>query len=187
VRAVGRTGAPGAVPALLSLLGRARRPVPEHCVTLALLRLGPAASGELTVALTGGRPAERAAAAAVLGWLGDLGCVDALCAALDEDHPVVVLHAIGALGRIGSPAAAARLRSRLSPDQPAGVRVAAAGALGRLGDPESSDLLAGLLTEEHDVARAAASALTQLGIVGRRALLRACDTVPEARELVATP
>jgi HEAT repeat protein len=175
------------VPALLALLDRARRPVPEHCVTLALLRLGPAAAGDLAVALTGGRPAERAAAAAVLGWLGDLGCVDALCSALDDDHPVVVLPAIAALGRIGSPAAAERLRFRLAPDQPSGVRVAAAGALGRLGDRESSDLLAGLLTEEHDLARAAASALTQLGIVGRDALQQACDSVPEARELVASP
>jgi hypothetical protein len=187
VRAVGRTGAVEAVPHLLELAGRADCGVSQHSVTLALLRLGPAAAPALTTALAaqdGGYRA-RTAAARVLGWLGHLGAVEALCATLEGQAREVQLAALDALGRIGSPAAAATLAARLEPCHPAEVRVVAARALGRLGDPSASAVLGSLLGQEHDVARAAATALAQLGGPGHGSLAEAAIVIPEAREAVA--
>jgi HEAT repeat protein len=185
VRGVGRTASAEAVPALLDILERPDRRVAEHGVTLALVRLGPAAVPALTSALTDGGPRARSAAAQVLGWLGDSHAVPALSAVLDGDSHEHAIHAIEALGRMDSPAAAEPLRARLRAHEPPHVRTAAARALGRLGHPASVEALAELLREEHDLAHAAAVSLSQLGPGGRQALEACADTVPEAQEALA--
>jgi len=187
VRALGRHGGPDAVTALLSLLDTGRRHVPEHCITLALTRCGPAGVPALTTALRDGGPRARRAAAQVLGWLGATAAVDALCAALDADSVAVQVEAVAALGRIGAPAAAVPLRARLGSGRPAALRIAAATALGRLDDVASVPVLAASLVDQHEVARSAAVALAQLGATGRDALVAAAAMSAEAREVLSTP
>lgn len=182
VRALGRTASPDAVAHLLNLVGREKHPVAEHSLTLALVRIGPAGVPALTVALEGTVPRVAAAAAHVLGWLGDHSAVPALSRAAAHDDERVAVAALEALGRMDSPAAEAPLRSRLSADEDPQVRLSATRALGRLGHPGSVDALAGLLGEEHELARAAAVSLRRLGTAGRDALAASAGTVPEAME-----
>jgi HEAT repeat protein len=170
------------VPHLLQLVGRQRRPVAEHSVTLALVRIGAAGVPALTAALEGSGPRVAAVAAHVLGWLGDHTAVPSLSRAAACDDERVAVAAIEALGRMDSPAAEPSLRSRLSAGEEPQVRLAATRALGRLGHPSSVDVLAGLLGEEHEVSRAAAVSLGRLGTAGRDALEASAGTVPEARE-----
>ena len=187
VRALGRHGGPDAVTALLSLLDVDPRQVPEHCVTLALTRCGPAGVPALTAALRDGGPRARRAAAQVAGWLGATAAVDALCAALDADSVAVQVEAVAALGRIGAPNAAIPIRARLGAGHPTELRIAAATALGRLDDAASVPALAASLLDQHEVARSAALALAHLGATGREALAAAASLAAEAREVLATP
>jgi HEAT repeat protein len=182
VRAMGRTASADAVPALLEVLDSDTRLVADHSLTLALVRVGPAAVPALTEALTTGGPRARSAAASVLGWLADSQAVAALTIAADSEDSQVAMAAIEALGRMDSPAAAQPLRDRLARHEPSHVRTAAAHALGRLGHPAAVDHLADLLWEEHDLARTAAMSLNQLGPAGREVLEAHAEVVPEARE-----
>ncbi len=184
VRALGRTAAPDAVPALLALLDAPRRPESAHYITLALLRIGPAATERLADAVRTHGPRGREAAAQVLGWLGETSSVGALTTALQDEDERVRAAAVDALGRIGLPTAAPAMRLLLGTEQPELVRVTAAKALGRLGDPDSIGLLHGLLGESHVLARTAAVALSQLGPRGI-AVLRQESLVPEADEVLA--
>ena len=59
-------------------------------------------------------------AAVVMGNVGSPDDVPALAAALSDDEPLVRSHAAWALGRLGSPAAAAALRERLEVEADAG-------------------------------------------------------------------
>jgi len=189
VRALGRTTSPAAVPALLALLDAPRRTESAHYITLALLRIGPGAAEKLIRALDTHGPRGRAAAAKVLGWLGETSAVVALTRALDDDEDDVRAAAVDALGRIGLPTAAPRMRELLAPGGSASVRLAATVALGRLGDPASTEVLSALLDEEpsehrHRLARAAATSLAHLGGRGHQAL-RDAAYVPEAGEVLA--
>ncbi len=184
VRALGRTASTDAVPALLALLDAPNRRESEHYITLALLRMGPAAVGRLTSALLTHGPRGRCAAAKVLGWLGEPSAVAPLQHSLDDGDPAVRAAAVEALGRIGLPTPAGAMRELLSSAQPVAVRQAAATALGRLGDPRSADVLTGLLVgETHVLARAAAGSLALLGPKGVTAL-RGWAHVPEAAEVL---
>jgi epoxyqueuosine reductase len=68
-------------------------------------------------------------AAVVLGNVGWEDDVPALAAALSDVEPLVRVHAAWALGRIGSAAAAATLRARLSAEEDAAVRAELAASL----------------------------------------------------------
>lgn len=183
VRALGRTASPDAVPALLALLDDEERPIATHYVTLALLRIGPAGSRRLETALVTQGPVGRAAAAAVLGWLGETGAVDPLRGALDDPEPQVRACAVEALGRIGMPGAVEEMVGLLEAEQPEEVRLAAATALGRLEDPQAVPALAAVLGESHRMSLAAAEALNRLGPSGRASLAERAD-LAEARELL---
>jgi HEAT repeat protein len=187
VRALGRTGGPQAAASLLALLDATTRRLPEHGVTLALTRCGPAAVPALTSALRDGGPRARRAAAQVLGWLGATTAVETLCSAMDDPDVAVQVEAVTALGRIGVPSAAIPIRTRLEAGHPTQVRTAAAVALGRLDDATSVPALAAALLDEHDVARSSAAALAQLGATGRQALVAAAALAVEAREVLAGP
>ncbi len=188
VRALGRTGSPEAVPALLALLDAdadVQDRVPPHYVTLALLRIGTAGVGQLQVALRSHGPNGRAAAASVLGWLGETSAVPGLTRALDDAEVAVRAAAVEALGRIGLPTQMARMCDLLDVDQPEPVRVAAAQALGRLGDDRAAAALAALFTGSHLSRRTAAQALVRLGAPGREQLTGRGD-LPEVREVLPT-
>ncbi|MFZ0159037.1 MAG: HEAT repeat domain-containing protein [Kineosporiaceae bacterium] len=184
VRALGRTAAPEAVPALLALLDAPRQAESAHYITLALLRIGPAGTSRLADAVHTHGPRGREAAAQVLGWLGETSAVGALEQALQDDDARVRSAAVEALGRIGLPTAAPAMCLLLGPEQPEAVRITAATALGRLGDPGSSEPLRGLLAESHTLARAAATALSQLGPAGLT-MLREESSVPESHEVLS--
>jgi hypothetical protein len=195
VRAVGRIPTSGGARALLDLLDAPTRQVPEHCVTLALLRCGQPAVAPLVAALSGDlsieRPRAQLAAAAVLGWMGELAAVgpmlDLLARSGPHDDGAQLdrrLAVIEALGRIGAPSAADPLRRCLADTEPALVRGAAAAALGRLGDLGSTGVLVGLLATDHPLALRAATALNQLGPVGRARLTDHADASPEARDVL---
>lgn len=191
VRALGRTASPEAVPALLALLdargvtyGDRANGVPPHYITLALLRIGSSGAGSLESALTSHGPNGRAAAAAVLGWLGETSSVSALTSALDDPAAAVRAAAVEALGRIGLPTAMSRMCELLDQAQPEPVRVAAAAALGRLGDERAAGALGTALDSPHLVTRTVAQALSRLGGAGEAQLADRCD-VPEAREVLA--
>jgi HEAT repeat protein len=187
VRAVGRISAPDAVPALLDVLDVPTRRVPEHCVTLALLRSGQTAVPHLVRTSAEGAPRARLASVQVLGWLGATEAVPVLCTLLAQGPVEIRVAAAQALGRIGSPAAAPALRGALGLGQPRLVRIASTQAIGRLGDPGCTDALGALLDEEHDLAFAAAVALGQLGAPGRKALTAVAPVVREAREVLGRP
>ena len=71
-------------------------------------------------------------ASVVLGNVGSPDDVPALAAALSDDEPLVRSHAAWALGRLGSPAAAAALRDRLDVELDAAVRAGVTAALDAL-------------------------------------------------------
>jgi epoxyqueuosine reductase len=68
-------------------------------------------------------------ASVVLGNVGSVDDVPVLAAALSDEEPLVRAHAAWALGRIGSPAAAAALRARRDAEEDAAVRAELAAAL----------------------------------------------------------
>lgn len=186
VRALGRTASPEAVPALLALLDaphRDRDRLPPHYITLALLRIGSAGVGQLETALVSHGPGGRAAAAAVLGWLGETSAVPRLTSALVDPDAAVRSAAVEALGRIGLPTVMEQMCHLLREDQPEWVRVAAAQSLGRLGDDRAAGALAELLDSSHLLRRTSAEALMRLGGTGLARLMDRVD-VAEVREVV---
>ena len=68
-------------------------------------------------------------ASVVLGNVGSVDDVPVLAAALSDEEPLVRAHAAWALGRVGSPAAAAALRARLDAEVDAAVRAELESAL----------------------------------------------------------
>ena len=71
-------------------------------------------------------------AAVVLGNVGSEEDLDLLLAALDDPAPLARSHSAWAIGRIGSPAAAARLRECLEFEEEAFVRDALLAAIALL-------------------------------------------------------
>src|ERR671934_2644217 len=100
-RALGKVGDIEAVPALLEVLDGPRQ-VPAGIVTMALLHMGPRATGALRIGLERERPAPvRQVAAELLGRLGASEATDDLIRVLAEDpDPQTRIAAAGALGRI---------------------------------------------------------------------------------------
>jgi HEAT repeat protein len=106
-------------------------------VAQALAEIGePAVSPLIAEGLTDSSKRVRRCAARALGLIGSAAdqAYEGLVAALDDDSPGVRVRAIGALGRIGDPRAAAALVS-LFGDENDDVREAAVDALGRIGEP----------------------------------------------------
>jgi HEAT repeat protein len=116
--------------------------------------------------LARGKPKSRALAAQALGDVTDPAekrrAVDALIAALDDDHPAVRMEAAAALGALGEPGALPKLIKRLD-DTAAPVRQDAAIALGTIGHPDGFEPLAAALVEgPADLRFQAATSLTEI-------------------------
>lgn len=173
-RALGRIGAAEAASPLLSALreqqGRGR--VPPQVVAHALLRIGPAASDDVTAAVADDSSAVRATACEILGRIGAVGSVAALRRCLRDDGSAEVrARAARALGRLGMPSALEDLVAASAPPVPAAVRACAVEALGELGDPRAVPVLRDLLADDDGrVAALAGPALVGLGGSGRAVL-----------------
>ena len=104
-------------------------------------------------------------AAMALGAMGGADAVEALIAALGDDHASVRLAATEALGRIGDRGAVEHLIGVIgSGSRAVEIRKAAADSLGQIGDPRAVDsLLACLKDASWSVRRAAAEALGWIG------------------------
>ncbi|NVB77572.1 MAG: HEAT repeat domain-containing protein [Kofleriaceae bacterium] len=100
--------------------------------------------------LVSGKPRSRAMAAHALGDVTEptekRRAVDALIAALDDNHPQVRMEACAALGDLGEPSALPHLIKKLD-DGVAPVRQNAAIALGTLGHPDGFEPLATALKD----------------------------------------
>jgi HEAT repeat protein len=169
-RSLGMLEAERAVPRLVQSLARSE--VPRAIAGGALLAMGTKAAPGLRSLLDAPDAAVRANAIELLGFTGDASDTAALDAALREDHSIAASQwrehaevraaAARALGRIGTPRAAAGLRHALDDPAPF-VRTAAAHALGRIGDREAFDALVRQASEDaYDPAQAAAQALAAI-------------------------
>ena len=113
--------------------------------------------------LTSQDPSTRAAAARLLGEVGDPRAVDEIRKLLDDDDPRVVGAACAALGKLGDADSTQTLMSHLDSDEPAIVAGAVEG-LGHLGVREAVPRIIPLLeSPDFDVRRAAIVALGELG------------------------
>ncbi|MCC6526217.1 MAG: HEAT repeat domain-containing protein [Polyangiaceae bacterium] len=114
-------------------------------------------------------PERRAAAAIVLGELGDASpkVVRALCAVVPADGPLVQRHALEALAELGAPDAAEVVVGACTA-RDAGVREAALAALVRLGKAALPALKARMKQATPEEHRALETALARLG--GKQAL-----------------
>lgn len=174
VDALGRIGNPVAAPQVLAAVG-SHRPVPAGTAADALQEMGIGIAGALVNALDADDPTTRAVAAYVSGEGSFTRSTPGLrrLVAKDPDETVRVT-AAAALGRIGRGEDVQVLLQQTSSEQPAAVRRACAAALGELGEPSAAAGLASLLAEDDPrLAELAATALLQLGPLGRDAVASA--------------
>jgi len=174
VRAVGRIPTSGGARALLDLLDAPDRQVPEHCVTLALLRSGQPAVAPLVAALAPELSAQRSraqlAAAHVLGWMGELAAVDPLLHLLDlldqaDPAGTTSLAATTSPAASTSPAGTSGSRDASEAKVRLDRRLAVIEALGRIGSPAAAGPLQNCLDPAQPalIRGAAAAALGRLG------------------------
>ncbi|MCU1430447.1 MAG: phycocyanin alpha phycocyanobilin lyase related protein NblB-like protein [Actinomycetia bacterium] len=167
-RALGKQGDVESAPSLLRALDNGL--VPANVVSMALMRLGDRSAPLLEMTLRESSVPSRVVCCELLGLFGAVGAVPAIAAIATTDPGYWSrLAAIRALGRIGSPKCLAPLLTCLHADRHA-HRAEAARALGRLGATDAIAELVAALDDEHDVAFAAAAALTALGPEGMRTL-----------------
>jgi HEAT repeat protein len=163
-RALGKLGDAQAVPALLDALNRGL--ITPNIVSMALMRLGLGAIEPMHAGLRDNGTNARVICCEILGMQGAIGAVPDLTEiATHETEPRVQHAAIRALGRIGSPDSLDPLIALLHAEEPA-TRSEAARSLGRLGAAAAITPLADALSDEHDVANAAAVALAAHGPQG---------------------
>jgi HEAT repeat protein len=137
--ALDHLGEGGGTEAVLPLLARCADLKKKWRAAIAetLAEIGePAVSPLVEEGLTDSSKRVRRCAARALGLIGSAAdqALEGLVAALDDDAQSVRVRAIGALGRIGGPRAAAALVA-LFDDKNDDVREAAVEALGRIGEP----------------------------------------------------
>ena len=120
--------------------------------------------------LSSANPADRAWAAAALGWLGDTSAAPALVAHLDDPDAAVGLAVVHALGHLSDRRVVPDLVQRLhTADEavagiPGTVRMRAAMALGLLRAAEAVGPLANIMMSDQTIAQAAAAdALARIG------------------------
>lgn len=194
VRIMGRIGDPGSGPALIDQL-RHRQDIVRVAAAEALGALGHLRASQplIDAALRDPAPHVRAHAAAALGKLGDENAVEVLVAALADPDYGTRMRAAEALEML-RPRDTAPLERALR-DANQEVRRRAALALDRLGFFESR--LAGLVSDDREVSRAAYGDLMQLGRAGladriaaavhhddfrvRAQLVRVCGELGETR------
>lgn len=166
-RALGRIGGPGAVAPVMEALGDRR--VSATTVSMALLRLGPAAAPEVRSHLLDGHdPAVRVVAADVLGVLGDRPSRPALEEAVGDT--AVRVSAVRALGRLGDPRSVPVLLDRLEDQLEAPLvlfdrqlTLALVEALGLVGDRRAVGTLSRCFGRTQRLSQAASAALAPMG------------------------
>jgi HEAT repeat protein len=170
VRALGRLGDPAVIDPLLESIRHGS--VPAAIVAQSTLRVGPAGIPALHRAVADDDDAVRSVAVAVLGLQRAIEAVPTLVGVLAGDDKITVRgHAARALGHIGDPRAVDPLK-RAAREDPANAGVSAV-ALGELGDARAIEPLVVLVGDtRHEVATAAAAALTRCGTAGFDALRR---------------
>ena len=134
-RALGATGSEIAVPPLIASLSDRDWDV-RQAVSSALSHLGTMTLDKLHVALANGERNVRAAAASILGNVGNTRSISVLKNALTDQGRLVRGNAALALGRVRAPEAVPSLTMALK-DQDAGVRNCAAWALAQIATPEA--------------------------------------------------
>lgn len=167
-RALGRIGDPLSVPPLLDALDRKR--VSAHTVSMALLRIGSAGAGELTIALASDSPRVRAVAADTTGALGLIAAVPTLEDLLTDENHTTRISAVRALGRLGVPTATPTLIRRLQhelvvpsltfDDDYARALIT---SLGQIGERSAIPVLEQSLMRSYRLSSAAADALSEMG------------------------
>ncbi len=188
-RALGTIGDETAIPPLIAALA-GRRPVPASTVGHCLIRLGPIAVEALVLTLRIHLSVSaRVLAAQVLGHIGDPAAVPGLLAVLDRPLDLrywpARVAAARALGEIGSLAGVPILIEGLGAPDPALIiacieALAETGAVGAV-----ADLSLLLHHREPSVTKAAANALSRLGVDGRLELCTVGATTPETAPFVA--
>jgi HEAT repeat protein len=168
VRALGRIGGLDAAAALLEHLDQDDAKIPPHPVTMALLRIGPAATDPLLAALTAERMNVRVIAAEVLGILGLIPAVPYLEDRLTSDlHAAVRVAAAHAIGRLDMPSSVPILTQTLSREHDVEVLAAACMALGRIASVSGIPALKRTIAHPASSVRiAAATALILIGEPG---------------------
>ncbi len=165
-RAVGRIGVPSAVPLLLA--GLSSRALPANTVSMAIVRIGPAANTDLLAAQRSHDALTRSVTAELLGYLDATHACRRLIEALDDSEANVVTAAATALGRLRLTESEMALRYRLASEyaveQPdLAVCVALVTALGRVGDRRAVPILTASLNRSHRLSLAASTALETMG------------------------
>lgn len=157
---LGRLAAADAVAPLIEAL--VVRRVPAGTAGHALLSIGTAALHQLRGLVRHSDSHVRAAAAQLLGLLGDPSDARLVETSLRDTAAEVRGEAARALGSLGARGAAASLEAALDDRVPA-VRAAAAEALGRVGGRNAVDKLVAVASHDRfEAARAAAKALAAL-------------------------
>jgi hypothetical protein len=154
----------------------------DHCAVPVLIKM-----------LRSGDEKKRYAAAHALGEVGDSLAVPPLAAIVQDPHqdPALQVHALAALGAIGSPAAVPAIVAALNGqedwarytwyyemgistgrDEDYMVRENAADALRRIGEPAIPALTEALASEDMDIRRKAEGALLGIGTTRARASVR---------------
>lgn len=171
VQALGRIGDARATRPLIDSLSSAR-PTPSLLVAQALCQIGRPAVPDLIAALRHDDALVRLTALDALRLLGAADAGAQVAQLLDDDpSPQVREAAATTLGRIGTYTALRPLLAAASPLEPAPLRAAAAHALGELGIAAAAQPLVALLPSgDHQVSRAAATALLRAGPEGAAAL-----------------
>lgn len=150
-----------------------RRPVPAPVAAGAVLRIGPAAVGPVTEALSSPDPVVVELAADLAGRLGALRAVPALRNLVASGPGPVGVAAAGSLGRMGAPSATSELLAALGKGR-RDLCLAALRALGQIGDQSVAPAVGPLVARQDTrVAVVAAETLLQLGEAGKVALAEA--------------
>lgn len=160
VRSLGRLGAVDAIPRIARLMAIGR--IPRALAAETLRAMGSPAAGPLVDLLDAREAAVRAAAAELVGLVGDGTSAEPLMRLLEDPDPEVRVKAARALGRVGAEDAVLELRDALHDPVPF-VRAVAARTLGSIGDDGAMERLMEMAVDDvHDPARAAAGALASL-------------------------
>lgn len=183
VRSLGHLRAPEAAEPLLAAAAEGR--VPIALAGWALLQIGPSVLAPLRPLLAADDPAARAAVLQMLALLGGPADADEVAARLRDTSALVRTRAALALCRLGGERHLPALRQALEDRIPA-VREAAADALGQLRDAAAVPALTRrALSDQFDVARAAARAVARIDLAAAAAAADggASDHLREAVEL----
>ena len=165
-RALGRIGQAPAVSPLMDGLAMGR--LPANTVSMAIVRIGPAAAPSLLNQLRSPNPHVRAVATQLLGNLEASDALFDLIDLLDDPNVQVAAAAAESLGRLRLSSAVEPLLTRLGTEYASGVPnidfcIVAVHALGLIGSRRAIPILTDSLNRSHRLSTVAAAALESMG------------------------